>query len=225
MKKLFVMALAIFTMVSCADDIEFNTPAMQGKKDGSIWKAVLYSGYINENGKAIISGSNNYDVINLQVSSFSVGTYLLGENNINEAILIDANNQEYSTNNLPDLEAELYPPDGIIEITDYNQERNTISGKFWFNAYSASGSKTVNFSQGVFYEIPVPINSGPVLMSCDEAVAARNAAEAIFNATATTDSTYQAVCNDYKSALVDQQIACGDDTGTLQAIIDGLTCD
>jgi len=225
MKKLFVMALTIFTMVSCADDIEFNTPAMQGKKDGSSWKAVIYSGYINENDKAIISGSNNYEVINLQVSSFSEGTYLLGENSQNEAVLIDANDRVYSTLNLPDQEAELYPPDGIIEITDYNQDRHTISGKFWFNAYSESGSKTVNFSQGVFYEIPVPVNSGPVLMSCDDAVAASTAAENVYLATDPADSTYPTVCNNYKNALMDQQVACGDDLGTIQATIDSLVCE
>lgn len=225
MKKLFVFAITMLIMSSCADDIEFNNPAMLGKKDGNSWKAVLYSGYFDENGKAIISGNNNYDVINLQISSFSVGTYLLGENNINEAILIDASDEVYSTNNLPDMDAELYPPDGIIEITEYNQERSTVSGKFWFNAYSDSGSKTVNFSQGVFYEIPVPFNAGPPIVSCDEAVAATATAAQLYEETDPTDTNYTTVCNAYRAALIEQQIACGDEAGVLQDIIDGLNCE
>ncbi|MEO8934993.1 MAG: DUF6252 family protein [Xanthomarina sp.] len=225
MKKLFVLAITMLVVFSCADEIEFNNPAMQGKRDGGNWKARVHSGFFNEHGKAVISGSNGYDVINLELPSFSVGTYLLGESNTNEAILVDYNGQEYSTNNLPDREAELYPPDGIIEITDFSPERNTITGKFWFNAYSVSGSKTVNFSQGVFYEIPIPTSSGPVLMSCNDAVANTSVAETAYNATIPTDSGYQAICAAYKSALVDQQIACGDGAGTLQSLIDGLICD
>jgi hypothetical protein len=224
MKKLFVLALAVFALVSCGDDLELNSPAMQGKKDGSNWKAVSYGGYINENGKSIITGNNNYETINLQVSSFAVGTYLLGENNSNIAVLIDSNLQEYSTNNLPDQDIELYPPDGIVEITEFNPTNNSITGKFWFNAYSESGTQTVNFSQGIFYNITVPYSSGPGLMSCDEAVAATLAAQTVFNATSTTDPGYPAACNSYKNALMDQQVACGDETGTLQAIIDSLVC-
>ncbi|MCX7550978.1 DUF6252 family protein [Xanthomarina sp. F2636L] len=225
MKKLFVFALAIFTLVSCGDEIEFNSPAMQGKKDGSTWKAVSYRAYINENGKSIITGNNNYETINLQVSSFSVGTYLLGENDTNEAVLISSTLEEYSTNNLPDQDIELYPPDGIIEITEFNQINNSISGKFWFNAYSVSGTKTVNFSQGIFYNIPIPFSSGPGLMSCDEAVAATAVAAQLYNTTNPGDANYSTACNAYKTALIDQQIACGDDSGVLQGIIDVLNCD
>ena len=225
MKKLFVLAIAILTMVSCGDEVEFNSPAMQGKKDGTTWKAVSYRAYIDENGKSIITGHNNYETINLQVSSFSVGTYLLGESNSNIATLIGSNLEEYSTNNLPDQDIELYPPDGIIEITEFNQVNNSISGKFWFNAYSASGTQTVNFSQGIFYNIPIPFSSGPGLMSCDEAVAATATAAELYNATNPSDANFATVCNGYKNALMDQQVACGDDTGILQGIIDGLDCD
>ncbi|WP_417866801.1 DUF6252 family protein [Xanthomarina gelatinilytica] len=225
MKKLFVLAIAILAMVSCGDEVEFNSPAMQGKKDGTTWKAVSYRAYIDENGKSIITGHNNYETINLQVSSFSVGTYLLGESNSNIATLIGSNLEEYSTNNLPDQDIELYPPDGIIEITEFNQVNNSISGKFWFNAYSASGTQTVNFSQGIFYNIPIPFSPGPGLMSCDEAVAATEDAQLVYETTSTTDSQYSTVCNTYKNALMDQQVACGDDTGILQGIIDGLYCD
>jgi hypothetical protein len=224
MKKLLILALAIFSMVSCGDDIEFNSPAMQGKKDGTNWKAVSYRGYVNDNRKSIITGNNNYETINLQVSSFAVGTYLLGESNSNIATLIDSNLNEYSTNNLPDQDIELYPPDGIIEITEFNPTNNSITGKFWFNAYSASGTETVNFSQGIFYNIPIPYSSGPGIMSCDEAVAATLAAQTTFEATSTTDPAYPAACTAYKNALMDQQVACGDETGMLQNIIDGLYC-
>lgn len=225
MKKLFVLAIAILAMVSCGDEVEFNSPAMQGKKDGTTWKAVSYRAYIDENGKSIITGHNNYETINLQVSSFSVGTYLLGESNSNIATLIGSNLEEYSTNNLPDQDIELYPPDGIIEITEFNQVNNSISGKFWFNAYSASGTQTVNFSQGIFYNIPIPFSSGPGLMSCDEAVAATATAAELYNATNPSDANFATVCNGYKNALMDQQVACGDDTGILQGIIDGLICE
>ena len=224
MKKLFGFVMALLLVLSCADEIEFNTPTMNGRKDGGSWKAAKYRGYFNASGKAIISGSNNYDVINLQVPSFSVGTYLLGESSTKEAVLIDYKGQTYSTNNLPDEGEELYPPDGIIEITNYNQEKNTISGKFWFNAYSTLGTKLVSFNHGVFYEIPIPASLELDILPCDYVSANTDIVAAIFNATSTTDSTYQTVCEAYKDALRKQQIVCGDDLGILQEMISSLNC-
>ena len=58
--------------------------------------------------------------------------------------------------------------------------------------------------------------------SCEDAVSATLAsAQAFENA---TDENFPELCEAYKEALQDQITACGDVTGDLQAIIDGLDC-
>ncbi len=59
-------------------------------------------------------------------------------------------------------------------------------------------------------------------MTCEEAAAASTAAGLAFNAA--TDENYVQLCNDYKDALEDQIDVCGDDSGDLQEIINGLDC-
>jgi len=63
-------------------------------------------------------------------------------------------------------------------------------------------------------------NTSPA--TCDEAIAASAAAAGAFDAA--TDENYVQLCNEYKDALEDQIDVCGDDSGDLQDIIDGLDC-
>jgi hypothetical protein len=56
--------------------------------------------------------------------------------------------------------------------------------------------------------------------TCEDAAAATAAAAQAFNNS--TDANRTALCNAYKDALQDQINACGDDSNTLQAIIDDL---
>lgn len=58
--------------------------------------------------------------------------------------------------------------------------------------------------------------------SCEDAASATLAASQAFDNA--TNENYSELCEAYKEALQDQITACGDDTGDLQAIIDGLNC-
>ena len=59
-------------------------------------------------------------------------------------------------------------------------------------------------------------------MTCDEATAATAAAATAY--AAATNENYVTLCNEYKDALEDQIAACGDESGDLQDMIDGLDC-
>jgi hypothetical protein len=56
--------------------------------------------------------------------------------------------------------------------------------------------------------------------SCAEA--AENTANAIVDFIAATDDNYESLCNAYINALENQIIACGDDNGAIQSLIDSL---
>ena len=57
-------------------------------------------------------------------------------------------------------------------------------------------------------------------LSCSEAT--QNTAAALTNFTDATSGDYEAFCNAYKLTLQQQKDACGDSSGTIQTIIDGL---
>lgn len=222
MKKFFVLALAIITVVSCGDDIEFNSPAMQGKKDGENWKALSYSADIDYGG-FIIEGVDNFGTVQLITSNDARGTFELGEGSSSEAIYIDDNGEVYSTAYDPDPSISLYPADGQIIVEDIeNTDPKTILGTFWFNAYTEDGLKTVNFSKGIFYKVPLLGGLVSGGSSCLETTQAANIAGQNFAATDPTMPEYTDLCNTYKNALIAQATACGDDSGALQAIIDSL---
>ncbi|TYB79065.1 DUF6252 family protein [Bizionia myxarmorum] len=224
MKKLFVIALAFVTLFSCGDEIEFNSPALQGKKDGNRWKAVVFRATYNEVGKLVITGGDNFETVSLHISALAIGDYPLGIGKNSYAEFLDTQDISYSTNNEPDPDFNFYPPNGLITISRYDTGNNTVSGEFYYSAYSNDGLKTVNFSEGVFFDIPLPIGAGPNVMSCDDAEAQEVIAEALYASTPTTSLDYSANCNAYKQALINKQNACVDTDGSIQAIIDTLFC-
>lgn len=58
--------------------------------------------------------------------------------------------------------------------------------------------------------------------TCDEAVAATAAAQQAYDEA--TNENFVQKCNAYKDALEDEIAVCGDESGDLQDIIDGLDC-
>ena len=225
MKKVFLFIVSALMMVSCGEDLEFNTPALQGKKDGTLWRADYYSAEINTDGQLIVSGGRGSENVVLKMGSSNVGTYALGSESSSEASFSSVDDIMHSTNNDPDPIIQVYPADGEIVITEYSDSGNRVSGTFWFNAFSESGLNKVNYSQGIFHRVLISGGgTGSTVVSCDEAVATSEAALVVYNAADNTSSDYPPACNAYKAALMQQIISCGDDTNTLQGIIDGLDC-
>ena len=48
----------------------------------------------------------------------------------------------------------------IYSCVGEDSEENTISGTFNFDAYNNTGEYTINISQGVFYRLPISVDSG-----------------------------------------------------------------
>ncbi|PNQ75104.1 hypothetical protein C1T31_02915 [Hanstruepera neustonica] len=221
MKRVTVLLLILMTVLSCSDEIKFNTPAVQGKKDGDFWRAVYYDASYNEAGRVVLIGGSGNEELKFTVPNLELGAKWLGRGSSSKAEFEDSDGVFYSTNRLPDPELSFYPPDGEIEITQVTA--TSVSGRFWFNAFSNSGMETVNFSQGVFFDIPLNNLEGG-LMSCDEVVAEAQAAEELYNNTDPGSTQYTEVCLAYKEALEQQIATCGGGgaNSPLQIIINGL---
>lgn len=227
MKKTFVLLISILTIVSCGDDLEFNSPAIQAKKDGVVWRAQIYTSDI-DNGGLIVQGKNNGETLTLVATDDQRGTYVLGGESLNEAQFKDANGVTYSTFFSPNESLQLYPPDGELIIERFHHTAdpliNLATGSFWFNAFTESGLSTVNFNQGKFYRVPIV---GGILVldlstSCQDAGIETTEAEEAFLAANETMENYTNICNAYREALLIQIIACEDNTNPLQNIVDSL---
>jgi hypothetical protein len=224
MKKLTLLLLIVVTLLSCGDDIEFNSPAMQGNKNGNLWRATSYASDIDFGG-FLIEGENGVEIVQLVTQNDSPGTYNLGGESSNVAIFKDLQGVVYSTANTPDESLSVYPAEGqiIVEVVE-NTDPKTLTGSFWFYAYSEDGLNTVNFNEGVFYKVPllgglVVIDNGSVCLQATQTTAlAANA----FAETDTSMDDYTDLCNAYKDALMAKINACGDSSGSIQTIVDSL---
>ncbi|MFD2551170.1 DUF6252 family protein [Bizionia sediminis] len=224
MKKLLVIALVFTTIFSCNDEVEFNTPALQGKKDGIRWKATTYNAFFNDAGLLVITGNDNFETVTLRLTSLAVGNYQLGGNAANQAEFLDFEKTQFATTNAPNPDFNVYPASGQITISRIDTANNTVSGEFFYTAYSNNGLKVVTFSEGVFFDIPLPAGAAPNVMSCEEAEIQEALAAALYAETPPTSSDYSANCNAYKQALINKQMACIDADGSIQDIIDSLFC-
>ena len=227
MKKFIVLIFGALVLFGCEERIEFNNPAFQANKDGVLWKAHSYTADIDDR-DLLVRGTKGLERVFLLPNNDNRDTYILGGNSTNEARFIDENGVVYSTKYAPDPSLQLYPADGQIIIESFERVGGanvSVTGTFWFNAFTEDGLQKINFNQGHFYRVSLDgaINP-PDILSCDEAVAASANALETYNATDDMSAEFPAVCNAYITALNNQITSCGDDTNIIQDIIDGLDC-
>ncbi|RLJ65662.1 hypothetical protein CLV86_1239 [Lacinutrix venerupis] len=227
MKKIIVLFLSIFTLFGCGEELEYNTPAFLGEKDGNLWEATSYRANISNSGVLTIVGSDNFETITLEVNSTELGIHDVVETT-SFGSLRDIEDVLYSSNNTPDPSVQVYPASGQIDLKEVNVLEGYVSGEFYFNAFNSSGLTSINVNKGFFFKVPllsVAVGStGGADVNCATASAVVAATLINFNAASPGDVNYANVCNAYKTALTTQQVACGDDDGLIQDIIDGLSC-
>ena len=236
MKRLAILLITVLTFASCGDEVEFNSPAIQGNKDYVLWRAEFFNADIDINGYLTITGGNNVETLKLRIPSAAVGSYTLGDVDSMEARFITADGTVFSTNNRPDPSLSIYPEYGEINLDQIIN--NTFTGTFRFNAYDATGLRVVNFSGttqndpvtgGIFYRVPLTSGSFPsVVFTCDDAEENLGLAQAAFDITMVDEllyidsNDYMAACQTLALALETQRTYCGDINGAIQSRIDDL---
>ncbi len=231
MRRLTLLFITILTFASCGDEVEFNSPTIQGNLNYQLWRAEYFNADIDVNGFLTIKGGNNVETLELRIPSVAVGRYILGDVDSMEARFTAADGTVYSTNNRPDESVTIYPEYGEIildEIID-----NTFTGTFGFNAFDASGTRVINFggvttqnpdtptddpiTGGIFYRVPLTSGSFPaVVFTCADAEEATDLAQAAFDATTSSDliyinsDDYITACNNLSLALETERTYCGD---------------
>ncbi|CAM3573064.1 DUF6252 family protein [Flavobacterium chungbukense] len=153
MKKYFYFLSFLLLITSCTEDIKFNNPAFQTLKDNAFWRGSSYHAETATNGVFDIEGFLGYEKISFQLPNPEVKTYILGVDNTSKATY---------KNTLSGQESEFTTGEGRgsgqIIITEYNTVDKTISGTFKFKAVNVdvnAQKQEINFTEGVFYKIPV----------------------------------------------------------------------
>jgi len=221
MKKIAYLLVVLSLCFTCADDVEFNNPAIQANNEGELWRATVQTAATRDGG-LIIEGNRGAEQLLLFTSRTDVGVYPLGGTNVNEARFTDANGIRYSTMNTPDPSVQVFPAAGEIEITSVDLVANIATGSFWCNAFTANGLTANNFIEGVFFEVPIRNNIPEITGGTTCELATANTAEALVRVTSGTPTAE--TCAAYAAALQVQLLACGDIDGAIQAEIDSLDC-
>ncbi|WP_431133664.1 DUF6252 family protein [Psychroserpens mesophilus] len=246
MKRLAILLITVLTFASCGDEVEFNSPSIQGTKDYVLWRAEYFNADIDSNGYLTITGGNNIETLELRIPSVAIGLYNLGDVESMEARFTAADGTVYSTN-YPEDESNqpVYTEYGFIKLDEIIN--NTFTGRFEFNAYNIDGTDVINFGGvteqnggsndtgedpiggGIFYRVPLTSGSFPTtIITCDDAQEQTELLEAAFVATTAPELTYVSsadyvmACEAFAAALETQRIYCGDIGGALQNQIDDL---
>jgi hypothetical protein len=228
MKRLVILLITVLTLVSCGNEVEFNSPAFQGNREYGLWRAEFTNAAIDANGFLTITGGNNVETVMLKIPSVAIGTYTLGDVNSMEARYTDANGVVYSTNNRPDPSVSVYPEYGFVKLDEINN--TNFTGTFEFLAFDASGLNSIGYNEGIFFRVPLTSGSIPaVVFTCDDAEEGVVETLATYQATFSPDIEYIDIddyinaCSAYSDALSTQRDYCGDIGGDILVQIGNLS--
>jgi hypothetical protein len=160
MKKFIILFLATITFSGCTEEISFNNPAVQGTKDNYFWRAQDFSATIDAvNNTITLEADSQFETLTLKMPIPSATnpcpiTSVLGTGSASEATfsyIVNGQNLIYTTG--------ANAQDGQIILSEYDPINKTINGTFRFNSFNIAnnplGNPIVNFTQGVFYKVPV----------------------------------------------------------------------
>ena len=168
MKKIVALLMIVSVLASCEEDVSFNTPAFQARKDNFMWRAQDYSAVYNVmDSTLVLTGYAGFEKVTM--TAYPVLIIGTGEaaffqdidfdlaNNLNAtATFSNVNNgltYLYSTEVQDEATGELVLRNEAI------QKPGTISGTFRFDApYIGdypNAPERINFQEGRFYEIPI----------------------------------------------------------------------
>lgn len=151
MKYIFY-CIAFFSIFSCQDDIQSSSPTLQGLRHGDeMWRSTARNATVQSSGVLSISGSDGYASMIISLPNAIEGVYNLGDGAL-ATITYTEGNTIYSTQN-NGQEYPVYLGDGQVTIESINVENKTMRGTFYFNSYDDSGTKYMNFSEGVFFNL------------------------------------------------------------------------
>ena len=143
--KQLMLFISLLLLVSSCDNSEVIETVLQAEIDNTFYRALDAGITANEDGTFLIQGVTQQETLTMKIASLAVRTYDFGGARENYASFENLNGDTYFTN--PN-------GDGKVTISNYNEETQTASGSFNFNAI-IEGVDTITVHNGLFYEAPI----------------------------------------------------------------------
>ena len=154
MKKQLLFIFLLFAFISCTDDVKFNSPSFEGRKDNVFWRAVDSRAILTSNGSLSIEAFTRNEKVTLKTTSTLPQTYILGTGT---AIIATYDLREAS--GTVTFSTGTGIGNGEIIIEEYDAVNKTVTGTFKFNAENILNNPLagpiLNFQYGTFYKVPV----------------------------------------------------------------------
>ena len=146
MKKILPTLLIMLTLFGCQDNIQSSSPVLRGLQNGDFtWRSSYSTVVVDASTGLTISGTDDTGNLTLQVPTVALGTFVLGAD-ATALITYSVGNTTYSTKNNGNASI-VYLGDGAITIDELDSVNGTVTGSFYFNAYTADGERGINFSR------------------------------------------------------------------------------
>jgi len=142
MKNILLLLLTIILCVGC-ENIEDNSPALQGTIDHDFFNAHDVRAERYEDGSVTIQGYSREETLTLHINDFQLGTYDVGEGQSSYASFEDENGNEYITTTPSGS--------GKIVVTDRCISCGWLTGTFNFEAILPNVD-TITVHRGVFHK-------------------------------------------------------------------------
>ena len=174
MKKIVALLMIVSVLASCQEDISFNTPAFQARKDNFMWRASDYSAVYNvASSTFVLTAYAGFDKVTMTAYPVLIsgnGTAVFFQdatfdfkNNLDAvatySFVNNGQTYNYATTVVDKANGELVLKNGAV------QKPGTISGSFRFDApyigTIPNAPSRINFQEGVFYEIPITFVAVP----------------------------------------------------------------
>ncbi len=139
-----ILAVLCLVFTSCTTDVEVNTPALQAKINGEVFRPSLKKATIYEDGTLVISGTAGDQSISFTTTSNDIGVYKFEQKTVNK-VSFEKEQVKFVS--------EDGKTQGTVNITEiYNNE---ISGNFHFDNLKDENGNTTSFKDGWFYRLPI----------------------------------------------------------------------
>lgn len=144
MKQLMLL-ISLLVIVSSCENTEVVKSVMQAEIDNDFFRALDARVTRSEDGTYLIQGITQRETLTLRVTDLIVTNYNFGGNNTNYGLFENLNGDTYFTNP---------HGSGFVAISNYNEEAQTVTGSFNFEAV-IEGVDTIAIHQGIFFEAPI----------------------------------------------------------------------
>lgn len=159
MKKLTTLFLLCVLLFGCEDQLYHNIPAFQAEvENGYFWRPSIYNAEVSDTGSLILRGDDGYGQIEIFIPSTAPGYYDLALSSNSAYAEISVDGFTYSTI-YDGAESPAFLGGGALTIDVADVEKQTLSGTFFFEAYSSDGLNGINVHEGVFYRLPITSGS------------------------------------------------------------------